>query len=105
MLFRSRPMEMFLTGLGGCTASHLIHILKKGRQKVRDCVIELESTRREKEPRIFSHIHIHYIVSGESMNHSKVTRAVQLSAEKYCSASEILRETATITYDLEIIEV
>ena len=101
-----RPMEMMLLGLGGCTSFDVMHILKKARQPVTDCEVELEAERAETEPKVFTRIHVHFIVSGEGLKESQVKRAVELSAEKYCSASIMLaRGGVEITHDYEIHEV
>lgn len=101
-----RPMEMMLLGLGGCTSFDVMHILKKARQPVTDCVVELEAERAETEPKVFTKIHVHFIVSGQGLKESQVKRAVELSAEKYCSASIMLaRAGVDITHDYEIHEV
>ncbi|MEJ2061030.1 MAG: OsmC family protein [Gammaproteobacteria bacterium] len=99
-----RPMEMLLLGTGGCTAFDVVHILKKARQDVTDCVAELSAERADKEPKVFTSIHIHFIVSGHDLSDKHVARAIQLSAEKYCSASLMLGKTATITHDYEIVQ-
>ncbi len=100
-----RPMEMMLLGLGGCTSFDVMHILKKARQPVADCVVELEAERAETEPKVFTRIHVHFIVSGHGLKESQVKRAVELSAEKYCSASIMLaRSGVEITHDYEIHE-
>jgi putative redox protein len=98
-----RPMEMLLLGMGGCTAFDVVHILKKARQPVADCVVELSAERAESEPKIFTRIHVHFMVSGEGLAEKQVARAVTLSAEKYCSASIMLGKTAEISHDYEII--
>jgi putative redox protein len=100
-----RPMELLLTGLGGCTAFDVILILGKSRQDVRDCVAELEAERAETDPKVFTKIHIHFIVTGKNLDPAKVERAIKLSQEKYCSASIMLAKTAEITHDFEIIAV
>ena len=101
-----RPMEMMLLGLGGCTSFDVMHILKKARQPVADCVVELEAERAETEPKVFTRIHVHFIVSGHGINESQVKRAVEQSAEKYCSASIMLtRAGVEITHNYEIHEV
>lgn len=100
-----RPMEMLLLGMGGCTAFDVMMILKKARQDVLDCEVELSAERAEQEPKTFTKIHVHFIVSGRSINEKHVKRAVQLSAEKYCSASIMLAKMAEITHDYEIIEI
>lgn len=100
-----RPMEMILMGLGGCTAMDVLSILKKQRQNVTDCLIELDGLRRDEHPRIFTNIHIHFIIKGRGgLKKSLIKRAVDLSAEKYCSVSAMLAQTVNITYDYEIVE-
>jgi len=99
-----RPMEMLLIGMGGCAAFDVVHILKKSRNNVSDCEAEIEAERADSEPKVFSKIHIHFIVKGEGLAEKAVTRAVSLSAEKYCSASIMLGKTAEITHDFEILE-
>ena len=99
-----RPMEMLLLGLGGCTAFDVVMILKKSRQDIVDCEVTIDSDRAEEIPKVFTRIHIHFIVSGSNLDVGKVDKAVNLSAEKYCSASEMLGKTAKITHDFEIIE-
>ena len=98
-----RPMEMLLLGLGGCTAFDVISILHKSRQQVVDCEVEIEAERAEDIPRVFTKIHVHFIVSGRDLEQSKVAKAVDLSADKYCSASRMLEKTAAITHDFKII--
>ena len=101
----ARPMEMMLLGLGGCTTFDVMHILKKSRQEVTDCQVELEAERAEKEPKVFTRIHVHFIVTGHDLKEKHVKRAVELSAEKYCSASIMLaRAGVEITHDYEICE-
>jgi putative redox protein len=97
-----RPMEMVLLGMGGCTAADVVHILKRARQAVTDCVVELDAERAAEVPRVFTRVHVHFIVTGNELSENQVKRAVQLSAEKYCSASLMLGKTATITHDYEI---
>ncbi len=99
-----RPMEMLLLGLGGCTAFDVVHILKKLREPVTDCVVELSAERAEEEPKVFTRIHVHFVVTGRGLADKKVARAVTLSAEKYCSASIMLGKTADISHDYEIRE-
>lgn len=99
-----RPMEMLLIGMGGCSSIDVVMILKKGREAVTDCIAEIEAERAETEPKVFTKIHIHFIVTGKNLNPAKVERAIQLSAEKYCSASIMLGATATITHDFEVVE-
>lgn len=99
-----RPMEMLLMGTGGCAAVDVILILKKGRQDITDCVVEMEAERAPQEPKVFTRIHFHFIVTGRNLNSRQVERAVTLSAEKYCSASIMLGKTAVLTHDFEIME-
>ncbi len=100
-----RPMEMLLMGLGGCTAFDVVMILKKGRHDIQDCVVEIEAQRASEDPKVFTDIHLHFIVTGKNMNSQHVERAIDLSAEKYCSASIMLKSTAKITHDFELINV
>jgi putative redox protein len=99
-----RPMEMLLLGLGGCTAFDVVMILKKARQSVTDCRVEVEAERAETEPKVFTRIHVHYVVTGRDVQARHVERAVKLSAEKYCSASVMLGATAEITHDFQVLE-
>ncbi len=99
-----RPMEMLLVGTGGCTAFDVVLILKKGRHAVTGCEVDLRAERAETEPKIFTKIHFHFRVSGKQLKPEAVARAIELSKDKYCSASIMLEKTAKITYDLEIIE-
>ena len=97
-----RPMEMLLLGMGGCTAFDVVHILKKSRQVITDCVAEISAQRAEQDPKVYTAIHVHFIVTGRDLDEKRVARAVELSAEKYCSASIMLGKTAAITHDFEI---
>jgi len=97
-----RPMEMLLLGLGGCTAFDVVYILKRARQEVTDCVVDLDAERADDVPKVFTRIHVHFIISGQNLSENQVKRAVELSAEKYCSASLMLGKTATISHDYEI---
>jgi putative redox protein len=99
-----RPMEIVLMGTGGCTAYDVVHILKKGRQPITDCVVEINAERASEDPKVFTHIHFHFVVSGRGLSAKHVERAIDLSAEKYCSASIMLGKTARITHDFEILE-
>lgn len=99
-----RPMEVMLMGTGGCTAYDVVHILRKSRAPVTDCVLEIDSERAAEDPKVFTRIHFHFIVTGKGLKPAQVERAVQLSAEKYCSASIMLGKTAAITHDFEIRE-
>ena len=98
-----RPMEMVLIGTGGCTTYDVIHILKKGRQQVTDCVVDIQADRANEDPKVFTKIHFHFIVTGKDLKHEQVERAIKLSAEKYCSASIMLGKVADITHDFEIV--
>ncbi len=99
-----RPMEVVLMGTGGCTAYDVMHILRKSRAPVTDCVLEIDSERAAEDPKVFTKIHFHFIVTGRGLKAAQVERAVHLSAEKYCSASIMLGKTAAITHDFEIRE-
>jgi putative redox protein len=98
------PMELVLIGTGGCTAFDVVHILEKGRDKVEDCVIEIDADRAEKDPKVFIRIHMHFVVKGRALAAKKVERAIALSLEKYCSASAMLSKSATITHDFAIVD-
>ena len=97
-----RPMETVLIGTGACSAFDVIHILRKGREPVTDCVVELQAERAHTDPKVFTRIHFHFIVTGNGLNPAKVERAIKLSAEVYCSASAMLAKTADVTHDFEI---
>ena len=99
-----RPMEMLLLGMGGCTAFDVVLILKRGREPVTDCVVEIEAERAETDPKVFTRIHVHYILTGRGLAPAKVQRAITLSAEKYCSASVMLGQVAAITHDWEVVD-
>ncbi|AZN38209.1 OsmC family protein [Iodobacter ciconiae] len=99
-----RPMEMVLMGTAGCSAYDVIHILKKGRADVRDCVVDVDAERAETEPKVFTKIHLHYTVTGKNLKTEHVERAIKLSAEKYCSASIMLAKSVIITHDFVVIE-
>ena len=98
-----RPMEMLLLGMGGCTEFDVMMMLKKSRQDVTSCEVQLEAQRAETEPKVFTAIHAHFVIHGRNLNEKHVQRAIALSAEKYCSASIMLEKTAKITHDYEII--
>ncbi len=98
-----RPMEMVLMGLGGCTAFDVVDILKKKRERVTGCVVEIEAERAETTPKVFTKIHVRYIVTGKDIKEESVKRAVELSAEKYCSVSLMLGKTAAMTHDYQIL--
>jgi len=97
-----RPMEMLLIGMGGCTSFDVVTILKKSRQAVVDCVAEISAERSDEIPKVFTKIHVHFVVTGNDLNEKQVARAVALSAEKYCSASIMLSKSVEITHDYEI---
>ncbi len=98
------PMQMLLLGVGGCTSIDVVQILRKQRQDVRDCVAEIAAERAAEAPKVFTKIHIHFVVRGRGVKPDKVHEAIRLSAEKYCSASIMLGKTAAITHDFEIVE-
>ena len=100
----SRPMEMVLMGMGGCTAFDVVMILQRSRQPVEDCIVELSAERAEEIPQVFTKIHVHYTVKGKGLDEAKVKKAIDMTAEKYCSVSIMLEKTAEITHDFEIIE-
>lgn len=99
-----RPMEMILAGTGGCSAFDVVLILKKGRHSVSGCEVTLNAERAEMDPKIFTKIHFHYRVKGRQLKSEAVARAIELSKDKYCSASIMMAKTAEITYDFEIVE-
>ncbi len=100
-----RPMEIVLAGTGGCTAYDVVVILKKSGQDVRGCEVRLTSERAPTDPKVFTKIHMHFVVSGRALKRNLVEHAIRLSHEKYCSASSMLRKTADITTDFELLEV
>ena len=100
-----RPMEMLLIGLGGCTAFDVVMILKRGREPVTGCVVDMDADRAETEPKVFTRIRMRYQVSGRGLDPKKVERAVNLSAEKYCSATAIMNKTAQISHEIAIIDI
>ncbi len=97
-------MEMLLIGTGACTAYDVVTILKKSRQQITDCVVDIQSDRAETDPKVFTKIHLHFVVTGKDLKREQVERAIHLSAEKYCSASIMLGKTAKVTHDFEIVE-
>lgn len=99
-----RPMEMLLLGMGGCSAFDVVHILRKSRQPITDCVAEIDATRADTDPKVFTKIHMHFIVSGKGLDTKRVEQAIKLSAEKYCSASIMLGKVAEVTHDFEVVE-
>jgi putative redox protein len=101
-----RPMEMLLLGTGACSAYDVVHILRKGRHDITDCIAEVAAERAAEEPKVFTRIHIHFIVTGRGLNPAVVGRAVALSAEKYCSASIMMaRAGVEVSHDYEIVDV
>ncbi|PHV10082.1 OsmC family protein [Chitinimonas sp. BJB300] len=100
-----RPMEMLLMGTGGCTAFDVVTILKKGRADIVDCDVMLEALRADTDPKVFTHIHMHFVVKGRQLKEEQVKRAISLSAEKYCSASIMLGHSVKISHDFEIIDI
>jgi len=100
----ARPMELVLLGLGGCSSFDVVLILKKQRQEITDCVAEISADRADTDPKVFTRIHLHFIVTGKNLKPEQVERAIKLSAEKYCSASIMIGKTAEITHDFEIVE-
>ena len=99
-----RPMEMVLMGAGGCTALDIVMILKKSRQEISDCMVEIEADRAKEDPKVFTRIHYHFILIGNNLIPQKVERAIKLSAEKYCSVSIMLGKTAEITHNFSVLE-
>jgi putative redox protein len=100
-----RPMETVLAGTGGCTAYDVVLILRRGRHDVRGCQVRLEADRADTDPKVFTRIHMHFIVTGHNLPAEAVQRAVQLSHDKYCSATRMLASTATITTSVELVAV
>jgi len=98
------PMELVLIGMGGCTAFDVVHILEKGREAIEDVAVELDAERAQQDPKVFTRIHMHFVVKGRGLSPEKVERAIKLSAEKYCSASAMIAKTATITHDFEVLD-
>lgn len=99
----ARPMEMILVGMGGCSAFDVVHTLKKARQPVENCEVELQAERADAVPAVFTKVHLHFIVAGPDLDHRRVHRAVALSVEKYCSVIMMLRDSVDITYDYEVL--
>lgn len=100
----ARPMELVLMGTGACTAVDVMLILRKSRQAVTDCVVELEAERASEDPKVFTRIRMHYVITGKGLAPAHVERAIKLSKEKYCSATQMLAKTAEIEFDYEIRE-
>lgn len=100
----ARPMELVLIGTGACSAIDVVLILRRSRQEVVDCVVELDADRATEDPKVFTRIHFHFLVTGKALSPSHVERAIRLSKEKYCSATAMLAKSAEITSDYEIRE-
>jgi putative redox protein len=100
----ARPMELVLMGTGACSAIDVVHILRKARQPITDCVVEIEAERAADDPKVFTRIHLHYAVTGKGLSRAQVERAIKLSKEKYCSATIMLASTVEITFDYEVRE-
>ncbi len=100
----ARPMELVLMGTGACSAIDVVLFLRKARQAVSDCVVELEGERAPESPKVFTRIHFHYVVTGKGLAPPQVERAITLSKDKYCSATAMLAKTAEVTSDFEIRE-
>src|SRR5580700_911988 len=98
------PMELVLIGMGGCTAFDVVHILEKGREQIEDLAVELQVERAQQDPKVFTRVHMHFVVKGHALAAEKVERAIKLSADKYCSASAMIAKTATITHDFEVLD-
>jgi putative redox protein len=99
-----RPMELVLMGTGACSAIDVVHILRRARQPITGCTVELDSERAPDDPKVFTRIHLHYVVTGKGLAVNQVERAIQLSKEKYCSATIMLAKMAQITFDFEVRE-
>lgn len=99
-----RPMEMMLVGAGGCSAFDVVMILRRGRHDIRGCSVKLVAERATSDPKVFTRIGFHYVITGRNLKPEAVERAIQLSAEKYCSASVMLGKTAELTHTWEVIE-
>ena len=97
-------MELVLMGAGSCSAWDVVEILRKGRQAIEDVIVELDADRAPEPPKVFTRIHLHFIVKGRDLSEHRVKRAIDLSVEKYCSATKMLEKTATVTHDFEIID-
>ncbi|MDH5797563.1 MAG: OsmC family protein [Paracoccaceae bacterium] len=99
-----RPMELILIGTAGCSVYDVVGILEKTRQKVDDVIVEINGDRADATPAVFTRIHMHFIVKGHDVDAKKVERAINLSVEKYCSATAMMAKTAEVTHDFEIVE-
>ncbi|HSC23977.1 MAG TPA: OsmC family protein [Casimicrobiaceae bacterium] len=99
-----RPMELMLAGAAACTAFDVVWILKRARQPIADCVVEADAERAQQEPKVFTRIHLAYVVAGRGLDARQVERAVKLSKEKYCSATIMLASSAEITYEVKVLD-
>lgn len=99
-----RPMETVLAGTGGCTAYDVVAILRKSGQDVRGCAVKLTAERADKDPKVFTKIHFHFTVRGRGLKHNLVERAIELSHQKYCSASLMLGKTAALSHSFEVLD-
>lgn len=100
----ARPMELVLMGTGACSAIDVVHILRKARLSVTGCVVELDAERATEDPKVFTRIRFHYVITGKGLTPSQVERAIKLSEDKYCSASAMMAKTAELDWDYEIRE-
>lgn len=98
------PMELVLIGTGGCSVYDVVSILEKGRQAIEDVVVELDADRADDHPKVFTRIHMHFVVKGRALDEAKVARAIALSVDKYCSASAMMEKTAKLSHDYEIVD-
>ena len=99
-----RPMETLLAGAGGCTAYDVVLILKRGRHAVSGCRVELKAERAAQDPKVFTALHLHFVVSGRALDRGAVERAIALSHDKYCSATIMLARTAAVTTSFDVVE-
>ena len=97
-------MELVLMGAGSCSAWDVVEILKKGRQPIEDVIVEVDADRADEPPKVFTRIHLHFVVRGRNLDEKRVKRAIDLSVDKYCSATKMLESTADISHDFEIVD-
>ena len=100
----ARPMELVLMGTGACSAIDVVMILRRARQPITDCEVQVEAERAEADPKVFTRIHLHYVVTGKGLATPQVERAIKLSKDKYCSATIMLARSAEVTFDYEVRE-
>ena len=98
------PMDLLLMGAGGCASIDVVMILQKGRKNITDCVVQISGKRADEMPKVYTDIHMHFVVTGTDLKETTVARAVKLSMDKYCSASATLAKATTLTYDWEVVE-